>query len=265
MKSRRRLTIVPLLAFVLVAAPLFAAPLAGSSHPPAEGAGLWHFLLTALTIFGINFVLSGDNGVVIAVAVATLQKEQKIRALCVAAVLAVLLQGTATFFAAMLLHLRFIQLAGGLLVIWIAVNLFRGDNGGRTAASNRHSFWKAIWLIVAAELTMSTDNIFTVAAIAKGDVRVLIAGLAPSIVLVIFASGVLSLFVGRFPLILFGGAAILANVGADMVMTDAFTTGLLKPDALLRHSIQAAAAIGVIAAGYVMQKQQAAASVIDSN
>jgi YjbE family integral membrane protein len=222
-------------------------------------------LLTALTIFGINFVLSGDNGVIIAVAVATLPKDQKIRALAVAAGVAVVLQVTATFFAAKLLHIRYVQLVGGLLVIWIAISLFRTEGSGETTEAKRHSFWKAIWLIVAAELTMSTDNIFTVAAIAKGDIAVLIAGLAPSIVVVICASGVLSMFVGRFPLVLFGGAAILANVGAEMVMTDSFTADVLRPAAGFRHWIQAAAAIGVVAAGYLMQRQRSSAvSVADS-
>jgi YjbE family integral membrane protein len=238
-----------------------------TSAPPTDassGAG-WHFFLTALTIFGINFVLSGDNGVVVAVAVATLPKDQRIRALGIAAALAVALQVTATFFAAKLLHIRFIQLAGGLLVIWIAVNLFRNENAAGSAEAKRHGFWKAIWLIVAAELTMSTDNIFTVAAIAKGDLAVLVVGLAPSIVVVICASGLLSMFIGRFPLVLFGGAAILANVGAEMVMTDAFTADVVKPGALFSHCIQAAAAIGVIVAGYFMQRQQSAIAATGSN
>jgi YjbE family integral membrane protein len=229
--------------------------------PIANSPGAWSFLLTALTIFGINFVLSADNGVLIAVVVSKLPGSEKFRVLGIAAGLAVIFQVGATFFAARLLHLRYFQLAGGLLVLWVAINLFTDDGANEANRSSRHGFWKAIWLIVAAELTMSTDNIFTVAAIAKGDLPLLLLGLAPSIVLVVCASGWLSFLIGRFPLIIFAAAGILGNVAANMIMTDAFAADIFKPSVLLRHCVQAITAVAVVATGYFIQRMRAGLAI----
>jgi len=88
--------------------------------------------LTGLTIFGVNIILSGDNGVLIAMVAASLPKEQKVRAIAIGAGLAVVFQVAATFFAIQLLHVRFLQLIGGVLILWISINLFRGEAGAET-------------------------------------------------------------------------------------------------------------------------------------
>src|ERR1700733_1540458 len=83
-----------------------------------------HFILAGLTILLIDLLLGGDNAVVIALAVRSLPVRQRRIGIAVGAGLAVILRVTITFFAAELLRSRYIQLAGGLLVLWIAVKLF---------------------------------------------------------------------------------------------------------------------------------------------
>jgi YjbE family integral membrane protein len=212
--------------------------------------------LTGLTIFGVNIILSGDNGVLIAMVAASLPKEQKVRAIAIGAGLAVVFQVAATFFAIQLLHVRFLQLIGGVLILWISINLFRGEAGAETADSRQHGFWKTISLIVLADLTMSTDNILAVAAIAKGDILLLVLGLGLSIVVVVCASAFLSSLIGRYPLIIFAGAAILGNAAGQMIMADAFTVEILKPSGLLHRCVPIAAAIGVVLAGYLVQRRR---------
>jgi YjbE family integral membrane protein len=215
--------------------------------------------LTGLTIFGVNIILSGDNGVLIAMVAATLPKEQKTRAIAIGASLAVIFQVAATVAAIQLLHIRFLQLIGGMLILCISINLFRGESGSETAESHQHGFWKAICLIVLADLTMSTDNILAVAAIAKGDIRLLALGLGLSIVVVVYASAFLSSLIGRYPSILFAGAAILGNAAGQMIMADAFTVETLKPSGLLHRCVPIAAALGVMVVGYLIQRRRPAA------
>src|ERR1700680_1335470 len=81
-------------------------------------------LLNLLTIVLINLVLSGDNAVVIALAVKTLPHGQRMRALIAGAACAVLLRVAATFFAGQLLHVVFLKLIGGITILWIGVKLF---------------------------------------------------------------------------------------------------------------------------------------------
>ena len=85
----------------------------------------WQFLFNLLTIVVINMVLSGDNAVVIALAAKTLPQPLRLRALAAGAAAAVAIRIAVTFFATQLLHIQFLQLAGGILIFWICLNLFR--------------------------------------------------------------------------------------------------------------------------------------------
>ena len=194
------------------------------------GSDAWAFARSALAIFGVNIVLSGDNGVLIAMAAAKLPRQQKFRAIAIGAGISVIFQVAAAFFAFKVLHVRFVQLAGGLLIFWISIGLFRNGEGNKAAVVGNQGFLKVIWFILVADLTMSTDNILAVAAIANGSIPLLCLGLGLSIVVLVFASSFLSLVIEKYPLITFAGAAILGNVAANMLMTDAFTTEVSKAE-----------------------------------
>src|SRR5215469_15261202 len=76
-----------------------------------------HFILAGLTILVIDLLLGGDNAVVIAMAVRALPDRQRRIGTALGAGLAVVLRIALTFFAAELLQRRYIQLAGGVLVL----------------------------------------------------------------------------------------------------------------------------------------------------
>src|SRR4051812_48476462 len=103
-----------------------------------------HFILAGLSIVLIDLLLGGDNAVVIALAVRSLFARQRRIGIAVGAGLAVLLRVALTFFAAELLQTRYIQLAGGLLVLWIAIRLFADADPSRPAPAAR-TLWRAIW------------------------------------------------------------------------------------------------------------------------
>ncbi len=82
------------------------------------------FFSGLLSIILINLILSGDNAVVIALAVNKLPKKQRMWGIILGSGLAVVLRVVLTFFAAQLLLISFLKLIGGLLIAWIAVKLF---------------------------------------------------------------------------------------------------------------------------------------------
>src|ERR1700752_2506843 len=86
------------------------------------------FLLDVLSIVLIDLVLAGDNAVVIALAVKNLPPRERKIGITVGAGMAVLLRVVLTFFAAKLLLIQFVKLAGGLLILWIAVKLLMQDS-----------------------------------------------------------------------------------------------------------------------------------------
>jgi YjbE family integral membrane protein len=209
----------------------------------------WHFLLSCLTIIVIDVLLAGDNAVVIAMAARTIPKKQRKVAIAAGAGMAVVMRVAITFVAAQLLELKFVQLAGGVVILWIAVKLFLDTSPGRAAEAKTGSLWKAISFIALADLTMSLDNILAVAGASKGNVYLLVAGLGLSIPFVVFTSNFLSILMEKYPAVIYLGAAILGRVGGDMIMTDAFIVQRFHPAAASRYGVEAFFAVAVVVAG----------------
>jgi YjbE family integral membrane protein len=217
----------------------------------------WQFVFRMLSIVVVDLTLSGDNAVVIAAAAKSLPRERRNRALIAGAACAVVALVTAAFFATRLLHVRFLQTVGGVAILWIAVGMFREEPPLDSSATRLAGFWKAMWFIVVADVTMSTDNILAVAAIAQGDFALLLLGLGLSIPLVVFASGILARLMDTYPIIVYVGAALLGRVAGQMIMTDAFTVQRFAPSAALDYSAEAVGTIGVVLAGLWLKKRQA--------
>ncbi|MDP1533265.1 MAG: YjbE family putative metal transport protein, partial [Rubrivivax sp.] len=143
------------------------------------------FWLALSQIVMINIVLSGDNAVVIALASRSLPPAQQKKAVLFGSVGAIALRIVLTFFAVYLLSQPYLKLVGAALLLWIGVGLLHGDDGGTDLASHS-GLGAAIKTIIAADLVMSLDNVIGVAAAAKGDVVLLVAGLVISIPLIIY-------------------------------------------------------------------------------
>ncbi len=213
--------------------------------------------MSALSIVVVDVTLSGDNAVVIAAAAKSLPRSTRTRALVGGAACAVAVLVVAAFFAARLLQVKFLQIVGGAAVLWIAIGLFREEPPFEDSAAHLTGFWRAIWFIVVADVTMSTDNILAVAAIAHGNLELLLLGLSLSIPLVVFASGVLAKAMDSYPVIVYVGAALLGRVVGQMIMTDAFTVQTLAPSNATSYSVEAAGAIGVVLAGLWLRSRRA--------
>ena len=213
-----------------------------------------HLLFGLITIILVNLVLSGDNAVVIALAVRSLSHGQRTRALIAGAACAVLLRVTSTFFAGQLLRVEFLKLACGLTILWIAIKLF-GQSVPQEAspASRPSSFWHAIWFIMVADVTMSLDNILAIAQVAQGNLALLAFGLGLSIPVVLLASGLLASLMDRYPVVVYLGAALLGKIGAEMILTDRFTLQFFSPAPVLFYSLEAAAAASVLLCGKLLQ------------
>lgn len=177
------------------------------------------FLLALLGLMMVNIVLSGDNAVVIAMACRSLPCKQQRQAILWGSGGAIVLRIILTVVAVKLLEIPYLQFAGGALLVWIAAKLLlEKDSGEEVAASN--SFWGAVKTIIVADLIMSLDNTLAIAAVANGDMLLLILGLALSIPLIICGSQVLVYFMDRFPVIVYIGAGLIAWTAGEMMVRD---------------------------------------------
>ena len=85
----------------------------------------WELIVGVLTIIYVNFILSGDNAVVIAMAVRSLPPQQKKLGIFWGAFGAVALRIVLTAAAAVLLEMAGLRLAGGLTLVWVTWKLVR--------------------------------------------------------------------------------------------------------------------------------------------
>ncbi|WP_123041749.1 TerC family protein [Cohnella candidum] len=186
------------------------------------------WLLALLQLMLINIVLSGDNAVVIAMACRTLEPAQQKQAIFWGTFGAVALRLVLTLVAVWLLRIPMVEAAGGLLLLYIAVNLLKGEEE-EEHAKRRLTMGQAIRTIVVADVVMSLDNVVAVAGAAQGDWLLIGIGLAVSIPLIIWCSRLLTSIMKRFPILVWLGAGLLGYTAGEMLVKDEWVHGWLEP------------------------------------
>ena len=212
---------------------------------------LGHLIYGVFSIVFIDLLLAGDNALVIAMAVRSLApRERRIGTICGAAA-AVVLRGGLTAIAARILNIQFLKLAGGLFVLWIAVKVLVDASDPPDSVPVPKRLVQAIWYIVFADLTMSTDNILAIAGASNGHVELIIFGLCLSIPFVVLSANLLASLMDRYPFTIYLGAGILGRVGGDMVLTDAFVVNLLHPSDTVKYVIEGVLAVALMVGGKI--------------
>lgn len=215
------------------------------------------FLLNGLAIIMIDLLLAGDNALVIAMAVRSLPRRERRLGIACGAAAAVLMRIALTAVAARLLTISYVQLAGGLFVVWIALKVLADASDPPDAAPAAKRFWQAIWYIAFADLTMSVDNILAIAGASKGSVELIVFGLCVSIPFVVFASNLLANLMDRYPATIYLGAAILGKVGGEMILTDPFLVRTLHPTAAVRYIVEGALVVALVVTGKLLCSRRA--------
>jgi YjbE family integral membrane protein len=213
------------------------------------------FWIGLLKIIWINIILSGDNAVVIALAARSLPPHQQGKAVIFGSGAAVVLRILLTVVAAKLLALPYLQIVGGLLLLWIGVQLLGDEDEGEGEAKEYGSLMAAIRTILIADLVMSLDNVIAVAAAAKGSMVLLILGLAISIPLVIFGSTLMIKLMERFPIIVVLGAGLIGWVGGETIVGDTVLHEMLGAAPWMHYAGAAVGAAFVVTLGKFLQSR----------
>lgn len=178
-------------------------------------------VLSLLEIIGINIVLSGDNAVVVSMAIHRLAPQHRRPALVFGMGGAMALQIFATLVVSWLFHIPLLLCAGGLALSWIALRLLRDETQDETGTPPPGSLGHAVWTIIVANCVMSLDNVLAVASIGHGRPVLIVVGLGVSIVLTLTSSVFIAQWMNRYPFLVTLGAGILAWTGGRMIATDA--------------------------------------------
>jgi YjbE family integral membrane protein len=225
----------------------------------------WEFFAAVMSIVFIDLVLAGDNAVVIAMAVKNLPERQRLWGIGLGAGGAVVIRVICTFMVAQLLNMQFIKLVGGAVIIWIAVKLLTESAKDECEDRECGSIWQALWIIIVADMSMGIDNMLAVGAASRGNLFLLLFGLALSIPFVVFMSNMLSKLMDRYPIILWAGAAILGKVGGEMMITDPWVLGLLNPPKWVEYAVMVFFVLFVCGLSKMILNRRKAAISIDQS
>jgi YjbE family integral membrane protein len=179
------------------------------------------FWFAALQIMGINILLSGDNAVVIALACRGLPPKERFWGMVIGAGVAAVLLILFTGVVATLMELPYLKLVGGLALFWVAINLVSPQaHDDEDTPEAVEDLWRAVRVVVVANIVMSLDNVIAVAAAAKGNYFLLALGLAVSIPVVIAGSALFLAILERFPIVIWGGGALLGWIAGGLLPDD---------------------------------------------
>jgi YjbE family integral membrane protein len=179
------------------------------------------FWLAAIEIVGINILLSGDNALVIALACRELPPRECFWGRVIGAGVAAILLIVFTGIVATLIKLPYLKLVGGLALFWVAVKLVAPqphDKGDTPEAFS--NLWRAVRVVVVANIVMSLDNVIAIAAAAKGNYLLLGLGLTVSIPVVIAGSAVFLAVIERFRWVVWVGGALLGWIAGGLPPAD---------------------------------------------
>jgi YjbE family integral membrane protein len=176
-----------------------------------------------LTVVLIDVALAGDNAIVVGMAAAGLPEPQRRPAILMGIAGAALLRIALAGVAVQLLRIVGMAAAGGLLLLWVAWKLWCELRGGRhptkhgDARTHTKTRAQAILQILVADLSMSLDNVLAVAGAARDNTWVLVAGLAFSVVLMVFAANLVARLIQTHRWIGYVGLTVVLYVALTMI------------------------------------------------
>ena len=218
------------------------------------------YLLAILEVAWINVLLSGDNAVVIALACRSLSAPERRWGILLGSGAAIALRIVFALMITRLMAVPYLQAAGGALLLWIAVTLIRGSDDNHNVKAH-DNLWRAVGTIAVADMAMSLDNVVAIAAVARGDHWLFIAGLVLSIPLIVAGASLISGFLEKFPILVWAGGALLGWVAGEMIGDDQALLALLglSHTALVHFGSAALGTALALAAGWMLRRRDGAA------
>ncbi|MBC8037385.1 MAG: YjbE family putative metal transport protein [Rhizobiales bacterium] len=214
-------------------------------------------LLAIGQIIWIDLLLSGDNAVVIALACRSLPEKQKRWGIILGAGAAIVLRILFALVVSQIMLVPFLMTAGGLLLLWIAVKLLRGEHAEEKNIPASDKLWHAVRTIAMADIVMSLDNVVAISAASGGNYWLFIFGLAVSIPLIVVGATLVTELIRRFPLFVWAGAALLGWISGEMIARDPALHNLgLPAGAAVHYALALGCAVLVVVVGYWLKRRE---------
>jgi YjbE family integral membrane protein len=187
-------------------------------------------LITLGQVVLIDLTMAGDNVVIIGTLTSGLPERERKRVIMLGVGMALVFLIAFALVATQLLRLTGLLLAGGLLLLWVAYNMYRElrpaslpvtaddpDTEAIEGPPRSKTFLQAAVQVTIADLSMSLDNVLAVAATAREHPAVLFIGLALSVTFMGLAANLVARLVQRYHWIAWGGLLMILYVALRMI------------------------------------------------
>ena len=176
-----------------------------------------------------DLTMAGDNVVIMGSLASGLPEKDRRRVLMFGVGMALAFLITFAVIATQLLKVTGLVFAGGLLLLWVAYNMWRELHPRATVISDdpdtpeiegpprTKTFLQAAVQIAIADLSMSLDNVLLVASIAKENPALLVIGLSFSVLFMGFAANYVARLIQRYHWINYIGLAVILYVALNMI------------------------------------------------
>jgi len=176
-----------------------------------------------------DLTMAGDNVVIMGSLASGLPEKDRRRVLMLGVAMALGFLITFAVLATQLLQITGLVFAGGLLLLWVAYNMWQElhptkaqevDDPATEAVEGppaTKTFLQAALQIMVADLSMSLDNVLLVASIARENPALLVIGLTFSVLFMGFAANYVARLIQRYHWINYIGLAVILYVSVNMI------------------------------------------------
>ena len=176
-----------------------------------------------------DLTMAGDNVVIMGSLASGLPARDRRRVLLFGVGMALVFLITFAVLATQLLKVTGLVFAGGLLLLWVAYNMWRelrpqetviADDPATSAVEGppaSKTLLQAAIAITIADLSMSLDNVLLVASIARENPALLFIGLSFSVLFMGLAANYVARLIQRYHWINYIGLAVILYVAGNMI------------------------------------------------
>lgn len=176
-----------------------------------------------------DLTMAGDNVVIMGSLASGLPERDRKRVLMLGVAMALAFLIIFAVLATQLLKITGLVFAGGLLLLWVAYNMWAELHPRQTVVCDdpdtpeiegpprTKTFLQAAIQITIADLSMSLDNVLLVASIARDNPALLVIGLTFSVLFMGFAANYVARLIQRYHWINYIGLAVILYVGCNMI------------------------------------------------
>ena len=189
-------------------------------------------LRLTIKIILIDMILSADNAIVIGLVASQFDPKIRQKVLIIGTSLAVLFRILFAILVAYFLQYKGVRTFGAILLFYIAYKLYGDilkDNPEQQVKikksqlikeNDKKNYWKAIFTIIIADMTISFDNVIAVSGAAKSNYTLLIFGLTLSVIMMITLANAISKYLKENKWVGWLGILSILWVAVDLIRDD---------------------------------------------